>query len=48
MKVWYDQKARSRSFDVEDQVLILLPVAGSPLEACFLGPYTVEENVDCV
>lgn len=45
MKVWYDRKARARSFDVGDQVLILLPVIGSPLEARFSGPYTVEEKV---
>ncbi len=45
MKLWYDQKARSRSFDAGDQVLILLPVVGSPLEARFSGPYTVEKKV---
>lgn len=50
MKVWYDRKARSRSFDVGDQVLILLPVVGSPLEARFSGPYTVEKigNLDYI
>lgn len=45
MKVWYDRKARCRSFEVGDQVLILLPVVGSPLEARFSGPYTVEEKI---
>ncbi len=45
MKVWYDRKARSRSFEVGDQVLILLPVVGSPLEARFSGPYAVEKKV---
>lgn len=44
MKVWYDRKACSRTFDVGDQVLILLPVVGAPLEACFSGPYTIEEK----
>lgn len=48
MKVWYDRKARARSFDVGDQVLILLPVVGSPFEARFSGPYTVKEKVGSV
>ena len=42
MKVWYDQKARERTFDVGDKVLVLLPIAGNPLQAKYHGPYTVE------
>lgn len=45
MKVWYDRKTRSQSFEVGDQVLILLPVVGSPLEAWFSGPYRIEKKV---
>ena len=44
MKTWYDQKARKRSFQPGDRVLALLPVHGSPLEARYCGPYTVQEK----
>jgi len=33
MKAWYDRKARKRSFQVGDEVLILLPLHGHPLQA---------------
>ena len=36
------QKARKRSFEVGDEVLILLPLPGHPLQACYSGPYTTE------
>ena len=45
MKVWYDKTARKRQFRVGDQVLVLLPVPGSPLEARFMGPYKVLERI---
>lgn len=45
MKVWCDRKTRSQSFEVGDQVLILLPVVGSPLDARFSGPYRIEKKV---
>ena len=51
MKVWYDQKVRERTFDVGDKVLVLLQIAGNPLQAKYHGPYTVEcrdNNVDYV
>ena len=48
MKVWYDQKARERTFDVGDKVLVLLPIAGNPLQAKYHGPYTVERRVNNV
>ena len=41
MKNWYDRSACERSFSVGDQVLVMLPVPGSPLKARFYGPYTV-------
>jgi len=45
MKLWYDQKARTRSFQPGDQVLVLLPLHGQPLQARYCGPYTVEQKV---
>ena len=44
MKTWYDQKTRKLSFQPGDRVLALLPVHGSPLEARYCGPYTVQEK----
>lgn len=46
MKSWFDRRAKSRSFNPGDQVLLLLPVPGSALEACYRGPYTVKEKVN--
>ena len=40
MKHWYDEKLRERSFNPGNPVLILLPVAGQPLQARFSEPYT--------
>jgi hypothetical protein len=40
-KTWYDKKARSRSFEQGDLVMLLLPSFGKPLQAKFQGPYTV-------
>jgi len=51
IKIWYDRKARDRVFSSEDKVLVQLPVHGSPLQARYCGPSTIEEkvnNVDCV
>ena len=48
MKTWYDQKARDRVFKCGDKVLVLLPVHGSPLQACYYGPFTVDEKVNSV
>jgi len=42
MKLWYDQKARARTFQPGDQVLVLLPLHGQPR---YCGPYTVEQKV---
>lgn len=40
-KTWYDKKARARSFQPGDRVLVLLPVPGEPLRAKYQGPYEV-------
>ena len=48
MKVWYDRKAKQRSFNPGDQVLMLLPIAGHPLQARYHGPYVVERKVNDV
>ena len=45
MKTWYDRKARSRTFTPGDQVLVLLPLSGQPLQARFSGPYVIESKV---
>ena len=45
MKTWYDKRARKRSFAPGDQVLLLLPAPGNPLNVKFFGPYEVEAKV---
>lgn len=50
-KKWYDRKAVKRHFQPGDKVLVLLPVPGSALSACFAGPYVIVRKVfktDCV
>src|SRR6218665_454404 len=44
-KVWYDRKAREVSYDVGDQVLLLLPLVGKPLQAKYSGSYIVEKRL---
>ena len=48
MKQWYDKKAKFRTFQSGDQVLVLLPIHGQPLEARYCGPYTIEQKVNDV
>ena len=48
MKLWYDKKARCRTFKPGDQVLVLLPLHGQPLQARYCGPYTVEQKISNV
>ena len=48
MKTWYDKKARTRSFDPGDKVLVFLPITGQPLSAKFSGPYEVEKKISNV
>lgn len=46
MKQRYDKKAVSRKLKSGDQVMVLLPVMGSALQARFSGPYRVERRVN--
>jgi len=42
-KVWYDRRARLRTFQPGDKVLVLMPMPGKPLHAKYHVPYTVEQ-----
>ena len=44
-KVWYDRRARERSFEPGDRVLILLPSSTTKLTAQWQGPYEVIKPV---
>ena len=44
-KVWYDRKARQRSYEPGQLVLVCLPVQGRPLDAKYCGPYRILERV---
>ncbi|KAG1955346.1 gag-pol fusion protein [Pimephales promelas] len=44
-KIWYDQKARSRTFQAGEQVLLLLPTSENRLLAKWQGPYQVRKKV---
>ena len=46
MKRWYDKSAKPCSFDVGDEVLVLLPIPGNPLHAKYSGPYTVHQKLN--
>ena len=48
MKAWYDQNVRKRFFKVGDEVLILLPIQGQPLQARYSGPFTIERKINDV
>jgi len=39
------KKSIPRSFKVGDQVLALMPLPGSALQAKFTGPYVIEERL---
>ncbi|KAL3967153.1 FMS-like tyrosine kinase 1 [Sarotherodon galilaeus] len=45
MKYFHDQRSGEQQFSEGDQVLALLPIAGSPFQARFAGPYTVVEKL---
>jgi hypothetical protein len=47
-KEWYDKHAKAVSFEVGDQVLLLLPLIGKPLQAKYCGPYVVLERLGLV
>ena len=44
-KAWYDKRSAVRTFSPGDKVLVLLPIAGKPLQAKYHGPYTVLEQL---
>ena len=48
MKTWHDRKARTKIFHPGDQMLVLLPIHGSPLQVRYCGPYTVEKKLSDV
>ncbi len=48
MKTWYDKESRERVFNVDDRVLVLLPIPGEPLRAKFSGPYAIDKTVSDV
>ena len=48
MKQLFDKKAKERSFDPGEKVLILLPIPGDPLHARYSGPYVVEKKMSDV
>ena len=45
MKRQFDRKALQRSFQSDDMVLVLLPIPGSSMYACFFGPYSIERRL---
>ncbi len=48
MKGWYDKKARARSFQPGDKVLVLFPLQGDPFKARFSGPWEIERKMSDV
>lgn len=48
MKGWYDRKARTRSFQPGDKVLVLFPLQGDPFKARFSGPWEIERKLSDV
>ena len=46
MKVWYDKRAKERSFEAGDGVLALLPIPGCPLQARYSGPFIVDKKLN--
>ena len=46
MKTWFDKDAQLRRFSPGDQVLVLLPIPGSALQARYSGPYKIKEKLN--
>lgn len=44
-KTWYDRKTKEVLFEVGEQVLLLLPLIGKPLQAKYCGHYVVEKRL---
>ncbi len=47
-KAWYDKKARARTFQPGEQVLLLLPTSDNKLLAKWQGPFQVKRKVGSV
>jgi len=43
-KTWYDRRAVTRTFSIEDKVLVLFPISGKPMHAKHHGPYEIVER----
>ena len=48
VKKWYDKRARRRTFQVGEEVLLLSPTPGRPLSCKFKGPYAVLKKMSDV
>lgn len=48
MKSHFDKNAKARNLKPDDQVLVLLPIPGEPLNARFSGPYRVIKRLNRV
>jgi hypothetical protein len=44
MKTKFEKNTVSRCFQPGDNILVLLPVSGHPLQAKYVGPYVVSER----
>ena len=47
-KQWYDKKARQVKYNVGDDVLVLQPLAGKPLDLKCVGPYKAIKQISPV
>ena len=47
-KQWYDRSTTEHSFEVGEHVLVLMPDGTSKLEAAYMGPYVILEQVSPV
>ena len=48
MKTWYDKRSREQRLKPGDEVLVLLPKPGHPLQGSYHGAYVVEYKVGSV
>ena len=46
MKAHYDKSSKLRAFQPGDEVLVFLPIPGSPLSPKYQGPYTILEKLE--
>lgn len=45
MKKWYDEKARGRTYEIGEEVLVLLPMSSKCLEVRWQGPYKITRKI---